>query len=76
MLILAVSSLLNALYFIRTQIRIYSAGESDPFGRHRQKAADPMVILPSLVLAFGNLFLGLFSRVAVDLILQGLSHFG
>ena len=76
MLALAASSLLNAVYFMRTLIRIYS----DPRGtvskanirqHHRPLYNVPMVILGGL-----NLFLGLFSWVAINLITQGLKMFG
>jgi len=75
-LALAASSLLNAIYFMRTLIRIYSV----PNGpgrkvivrtRHRLDYNAPMAVLVAL-----NLFLGLFSWVAIDLIGRGLEMFG
>ncbi len=72
MLALAVSSLLNAMYFIRTVIRIYT---DSPLKTERAgHRAD--FILPLMVLTACNLFLGLFSRVAADLIRTGLLMFG
>ena len=72
MLALAVSSLLNAMYFIRTVIRIYTDNpEKDTRLHHR-----PDYNIPMLVLTACNLFLGLFSPVAIDLIRSGLSMFG
>ncbi len=72
MLALAVSSMLNAVYFIRTLIRIYADGpESDVRAHHRAGYNVPM-----LVLTAGNLFLGLFSWVIVDMIQTGLTMFG
>ncbi len=72
MLALAVSSLLNAMYFIRTVIRIFT---DDP-GKDMRLVHRPDYNLPMLVLTACNLFLGLFSRVAIDLIRSGLSMFG
>ena len=75
-LALAASSLLNAVYFIRTLIRIYS----DPHGtvskanirqHHRPLFNGPMMVLGAI-----NLFLGLFSWVVIDLITRGLEMFG
>ena len=73
---LALSSLLNAIYFVRTLIRIYS----DP--RHTVKEKD---IRPHHRLGFNismgvlgliNVFLGLFSWVVIDVIVRGLQMFG
>ncbi len=77
MIALAASSVLNALYFIRTLIRIWH----DPDGS--DDFYDPAVRLPETVpytaacalLLAANLFLGLFSWEAVDLIRLGLSMF-
>lgn len=75
-LALAASSLLNAVYFVRTLIRIYS----DPHetmrnarvrAHHRLGYNGPMVVLAAI-----NLFLGLFSWVVIDLITRGLQMFG
>ena len=76
MLALALSSLLNAMYFIRTLIRIYSdpqetVKESDVRAMHR-----PGYNIPMMCLAAVNLFLGLFSWAVVDLIDRGLRMFG
>lgn len=75
-LALGASSLLNAIYFIRTLIRIYS----DP----HQTVHKPNIrthhrlgyIFPMFILGAMNLFLGLFSWVVIDLIEQGLKMFG
>jgi multicomponent Na+:H+ antiporter subunit D len=76
MLALALSSLLNAMYFIRTLIRIYSdpqgtVKEGDVRAMHRSGYNIPMMCLAAV-----NLFLGLFSWVVVDLIERGLRMFG
>lgn len=80
MLALAASSLLNAIYFIRTLIRIYS----DPrdtmhkahFLRHLPLRHERMYIVPMAALTAFNLFLGLYSWVAINLISRGLEMFG
>lgn len=72
MLALAVSSLLNAMYFIRTVIRIYT-DHPEKTERAGRRAG---YIIPMLVLTGCNLFLGLFSRVTLELIRRGLSMFG
>ena len=73
-LALALSSMLNALYFVRTIIRIYSRqSESTRIEVRAHHRAGYNV--PMLVLTFMNLFLGLFSWVTVDLIHRGLTMF-
>ncbi len=75
MLVLAVSSLLNAMYFIRTIIRIYShPALPAASAAHVRNGAE--YILPFAVLTAANLFLGLFSWAVVGLIENGLSMFG
>ena len=76
MLALAVSSLLNAIYFIRTMIRIYSTGtavtrKEVPVRPHHRAGYN----IPMFVLTLGNLILGLFSWKVVELIRLGLSMF-
>lgn len=76
---LGISSVLNAIYFIRTLIRIYSdqddpeetSGKNLPsFGRSR-----PAFLFAGGVLSLMNLFLGLFSWVISDVIYRGLGMF-
>lgn len=76
MLALALSSLLNAMYFIRTLIRIYTdpqgvVQKSEIRGYHRLGYNIPMAALAAL-----NLFLGLYSWIVVDMIDKGLKMFG
>ena len=73
MLTMAASSMLNALYFIRTLIRIYSLGEGDGDRTGILHRLD--YNLPMIVLTLGNLAMGLFSRVFAQLIEQGLGMF-
>ncbi len=72
MLALAASSMLNALYFIRTVIRIYTPNPAVRDYRRRHSAA---YNIPMMVFTAANLFLGLFSWVAVRLIQLGLEQF-
>ena len=76
LLILAASATLNAMYFIRTLIRIYTmptekAAKENIRAHHRAGYNIPMVILTA-----ANLFLGLFSWIAAGLIEKGLMMFG
>ena len=73
MVVLAASSVLNALYFIRTLIRIFS--ESADKRRTTVKHGVLYKISMSTLIAV-NLALGLFSWVFTDLIEKGLGMFG
>ncbi|MCR5337061.1 MAG: sodium:proton antiporter [Lachnospiraceae bacterium] len=70
---LAISSMLNALYFIMTMIRIFTPdgkpGKSEMMHHHINYH------LPMLVLTAGNLLLGLNSGFVVELISKGLEMF-
>ncbi|HCI74208.1 MAG TPA: sodium:proton antiporter [Lachnospiraceae bacterium] len=76
---LGVSSLLNALYFIRTLIRIYS----DPDQSMKEPARKRPILdksrigffLAGEVLTLLNVFLGLFSWMISDVIYKGLGMF-
>lgn len=73
---LALSSMLNAFYFIRTLIRIYSDPEQklrreDIRRHHRWGYNVPMGVLCGI-----NIYLGLFSWTAIRLIQRGLEMFG
>ena len=82
MIVLAASSVLNALYFIRTIIRIYTKPEADAPDTKAEKEilaiqkGRPDYHIPMIILTAANVFLGLFSWVLVDLIRQGLGMFG
>ena len=73
MIVLAVSSVLNALYFIRTLIRIFSEGEDKR--RTTVKHGALYAVSMSTLIAV-NLALGLFSWVFTGLIEKGLQMFG
>ena len=69
-LALAVSTALNALYFLRTVIRIYSQPEKKredcPVVHHK-----PEYLIPAWILTGANIFLGLFPAIAAGLIDAG-----
>lgn len=75
MLALAISSMLNAVYFIRTIIRIYSTRDGAETEKDTGRSKDFSFVFPMLVLTLANLFLGLFSGVAIGWIQMGLSMF-
>ena len=75
-LALAASSLLNAVYFIRTLIRIYSDPHGTVSKANIRQHHRPLFNVPMMVLGAINLFLGLFSWVVIDLITRGLEMFG
>ncbi len=75
MLALAISSALNAVYFIRTIIRIYSTRDGAETEQDTGRSKDFSFVFPMLVLTLANLFLGLFSGVAIGWIQMGLSMF-
>ena len=79
MIALAVSSLLNALYFIRTLIRIYSdsgdTSKPSPKQAIRFDRGRAGYILAGIILTTGNIFLGMFSWVISDMIYRGLGMF-
>ena len=76
---LAISAVLNVLYFIRTVIRIYSRpadGAEEPTPAPEVRDSRLLYRLSALALTAFNLFLGLFSWTVADLIRQGLAMFG
>ena len=79
MIALAVSSLLNAMYFIRTLIRIYSNSDdtTEEYGFSRIHVDRSRVgyIVAGLILTAANVFLGMFSWMISDLIYRGLGMF-
>jgi multicomponent Na+:H+ antiporter subunit D len=76
MLALAASSLLNAVYFMRTLIRIYSDPRGTVSKANIRQHHKPLYNIPMVILGGLNLFLGLFSWGAINLITQGLKMFG
>ena len=68
MLALAASSLLNAVYFMRTLIRIYSDPRGTVSKANIRQHHKPLYNIPMVILGGLNLFLGLYSWVAINLI--------
>ena len=66
----------NAIYFIRTCIRIYTEPAQD--APWKLVKAQPIAAydIPMIVLITANLVLGLLSTTIINLIQQGLSMFG
>ncbi len=76
--VLAVSTLLNALYFMRTVIRIYTPSPAPtplPTFEPSPDKSDPGLVC-AVGFAAGILFLGLFPGTVSSLIISGLSMFG
>ena len=78
---LGISSVLNAMYFIRTVVLIY-ADEKEETSREAVSASSEGMppgsasyYAASAALVLGNLFLGLYAPVSVEVIRQGLSMF-
>ncbi len=74
LIVLAVSAILNAIYFMKTVIRIYTPVEDGAYEKVSFKDMKPyaLVLLCFIVL---NVMLGISSPPVVDLIEQGLSMF-
>ena len=73
-LTLAVSTVLNALYFLRTVIRIYSHPEKEEGPRTRVRHR-PGYLVPAWTLMTVNIFLGLFPSAVSGLIDAGFGMF-
>ncbi|MBQ6990211.1 MAG: sodium:proton antiporter [Clostridia bacterium] len=74
LVILAISTILNTLYFIRTVIRIYTKRKGDVPHKFNIREELPGWIA-GISLAAMNLFLGLNSRPVIELIEKGLLRF-
>lgn len=74
LIVLAVSTILNAIYFMKTVIRIYTPVEDGAYERvsFKDMKSYALVLLCFIVL---NVMLGISSQPVVDLIEQGLSMF-
>ncbi len=75
LVILAASATLNAMYFIRTLIRIYTMPAQKTRRENVREHHRPGYNIPMGILTAANLFLGLFSWIAADLIEKGLMMF-
>ena len=79
LIVLAVSTVLNAIYFLKTVIRIYTPVDA---GLIRQKGyfslrfpEQKLYCVTILLFILLNLFLGMTSQPVIGLIKAGLSHF-
>ena len=74
MLVLAVSTVLNVLYFLRTVIRIYTRPK-ETAAAPAKAGIQPDFLIPGSVLTFLNLFLGLAPFITTGLLEKGLHMF-
>jgi len=75
--VLAISTILNAIYFIHTVVTIYTPMEEERPDFERHHWHEKLWVTGSLIVFIGlNFVLGLFSQPVVDLITRGLRMFG
>lgn len=74
LIVLAISTILNAIYFMKTVIRIYTPVENTPYEKitFKDMKLYAVILVCFIVL---NVLLGISSQPVVDLIEQGLSMF-
>lgn len=77
LVVLAISTILNAIYFIHTVVTIYTpAEEENPEHERHHWREKPWVAFSLLIFIALNFILGLFSQSVIDLITRGLQMFG
>lgn len=77
LVVLAISTILNAIYFIHTVVTIYTPAEEQKEEQERRHWHEKPWVTISLVIFIGlNFMLGIYSQPVVDLITQGLRMFG
>ena len=77
LVVLAISTILNAIYFIHTVVTIYTPREETEGEVQRRHWHEKPWVTISLVIFIGlNFVLGIFSQPVVDLITSGLRMFG
>ena len=77
LVVLAISTILNAIYFIHTVVTIYTPVEDETAEQERRHWYEKPWVTISLVIFIGlNFMLGIYSQPVVDLITQGLRMFG
>ena len=73
---LAISTLLNTLYFFRTVMRIYTPALDSPYFGHRVHAKQQRTfVVAAICFMVLNLLFGLQSQPVIDLLTKGLSLF-
>ncbi len=77
LVVLAISTILNAIYFIHTVVTIYTPVEDEEKEQQRRHWHEKPWVTISLVVFIGlNFALGVYSQPVVDLITRGLQMFG
>ncbi len=77
LVVLAISTILNAIYFIHTVVTIYTPAEEESTEQERRYWHEKPWVTISLVIFIAlNFVLGVFSQPVVDLITRGLQMFG
>ena len=77
LVVLAISTILNAIYFIHTVVTIYTPVEDDGKEQQRRHWHEKPWVTASLVIFIAlNFVLGVYSQPVVDLITRGLHMFG
>lgn len=75
LLCLAISTILNAIYFMKTVIRIYSKTGAPTFPENKQNGNTPGYVIAIILFVGLNLVLGLMSVPIVSFIENGLNMF-
>ena len=75
LIVLAISTVLNAFYFMRTVIRIYRPAEEAAAYRTLRVGQQKAFVFALAVLVVCNLILGLWSRPAAQILTDGISMF-
>ena len=75
LIVLGISTILNAIYFMKTVIRIYTPAPDSPYQTIKARTIRPYCVVLVLFIAV-NLVLGCMSDGIVELIKQGLIMFG
>ncbi len=75
LIVLAISTVLNAFYFMRTVIRIYRPAEDNPAYRTLRFGQQKTFVFALAVLVVCNLVLGLWSRPITQILTDGISMF-
>ena len=77
LVVLAVSTILNAIYFIHTVVTIYTPVEEELEKQERRHWHEkPWVTISLMIFIVLNFVLGICSQPVVDLITRGLHMFG
>ncbi|MCR5784882.1 MAG: sodium:proton antiporter [Eubacterium sp.] len=75
MIALALSTLLNTVYYLKTMIRIYTDREGIDTAQRIRIGDQKLKSIAIIALSALNIFLGLFSEPVIDLIEKGVSMF-